>query len=309
MAKVLHFKLNAPAANVQGELNVVKDIWSRFFPNGRHVLNRTKWRGKEPRSCAVTRVSGQSRTVGDPDPMNVLIEVTYRPKGEISFTGKTRYDGWQAMVPARTAKGEFADAEGNPLPPGASPVYLPRDVYEDVEFNELDFGELIKEEDVGGIPRTTTEAVFEELKASGRFGGATFIAARRSRPLRKFLIANDEAKKSVDGFGTIVEIVPSSTPQLKHLIAQKLTDVMADFLEGRASLKAIGNEQLTFVMLSDSLVDCTGTESRFNVLSEFTEPTFMDELAKHLMSVYQVEVSIVPDEEGGLVVRHSADKR
>lgn len=309
MAKVLHFKLNVPIEHVQGEMSVVKDIWSRFFPNGRHVLNRTEWRGKEPRSCAVTRVSSQSRTVGDPRPMNVLIEVTYRPKGEISFTGRTQYDGWQALVPVRTAKGEFADIEGNPLSSGASPVYLPRDVYEDVEFNNLDFGELIREEEVGGIPRTTTEAVFEELKASGRFGGATFIAARRSRPLRKFLIANKEADKVVDGFGTIIEFIPSSTPQLKHVIAQKLMDVMADFLEGRASLKAIGNEQLTLVMLSDSLVDCTGKESRFNVLSEFTEPTFMDELAKHLMSIYQVEVSIVPGEEGGLVVRHSADNR
>jgi len=309
MATVLHFELKVPVGNVQSEMNVVKDIWSRFFPNGRHALNRTVWRGREPRSCAVTRVHSQPHSVGDQDPINVLIEVTYRPKGEISFTGKTRYDGWQAMVPARTVDGDFADAKGNALPSGASPIYLPRDVYDDVEFNDLEFGELVKEEDVGGIPRTTTDAIFEELKASGRFGGIPFLAARRSRPLRKFVIAKDEARTSVDGFGAIIEVVSSSTSHLRHVIAQKLTELMADFLEGRASIKNIGNEQLTFVMLSDALVDSTAAESRFDVLSEFTEPNFMDDLAKHIMSVYEVEVSIVPGDEGGLVVRHSTDKR
>jgi hypothetical protein len=50
-------------------------------------------------------------------------------------------------------------------------------------------------------------------------------------------------------------------------------------------------------------------DARLNVLSEYTEPNFMEDLAKHLMSVYQLDVSIVPGEEGGFVLRPSAEKR
>ncbi|WP_254511423.1 hypothetical protein [Anatilimnocola floriformis] len=289
----------------------MKDIWTRFFPNGRYVLNRAEWKGKEPRSCAVTRVSSQSKQVVDGKPMIVEIEVTYRPKGEINFVGKTRYDGWQAMVPSRTKSGEFADAEGKPLPDGASPIFLPKDVYDDVEYNDLDFGELVHEHEEGGIQRTTSEAVFEELKASGRIGGVAFLAARRSRPSRKLLVANAEADTGVDGFGTIVEVVPAATVQLKHVLSQKLTAIMSDFIEGRCTIKNIGNEQMTLAMLSDVLVDCTSPngQSRFGVLAEFTEPNFMEDLAKHLMSAYELDVSIVPGEDGGLVLRHSSEKR
>jgi hypothetical protein len=311
MTKVLHFNLTAHSETEGGEMGLVKDIWTRFFPNGRYVLNRTEWKGKEPRSCAVTRVASKSKRVGDGGPITVEIEVTYRPKGDVSFVGKTRYDGWQAMVPARTLTGEFADAEGRPLPPGAAPVYVPTDVYDDAEYNDLDFGSLVLEQDEHAIRTTTTDAVMEELKASGRTGGIPFVAAHRSRPMRKLLVANAAAHTAVDGFGTLVEIVPSTTPQLKHVLSQRLAEVMVDFVEGRASIKSIGNEHVTLVMLSDVLVDCTDPsgQSRFNVLSEYTEPTFMDDLAKRLMSVYQLEVSIVPGEEGGLVLRHSAEKR
>ena len=71
------------------------------------------------------------------------------------------------------------------------------------------------------------------------------------------MVAGSEPDTQVDGFGTLIEVVPHSTPQFKHVLSQKLTEVMGDFIEGRASIKSIGNEPMTFVMLSDVLVDCT----------------------------------------------------
>ena len=308
MSKVLRFKLDVSGRSDQG-MDFVSDVFARFFPNGRYALNRTEWRGKEPRSCAVTRVSSQGTRVGES--AVVAIEVTYRRKAEVSFVGKTRYSGWQAMVPARTATGEFADAQGKPLESGASPVFVPRDVYGDAEFNDLDFGEFIEEVDDGGVKRTTVDEVMKELMASGRIGGVVFQAAHRSRPLRKILITPEEAGHNVDGFGTHVEYVPKSTPQLQHTLTEKLTQIMDDFVEGKVSIKNMGNEEMTFVSLSDVLVDCSGGsgESRFNVLEEYTSPTFLDDLAKHLMSQYEVEAAMIPGKEGGLVLRHSREKR
>ena len=46
------------------------------------------------------------------------VEVSYRPKGCITFTGGTKYDGWTAVVLNRAPDGTLLDDQGNPLPEG-----------------------------------------------------------------------------------------------------------------------------------------------------------------------------------------------
>src|SRR5688572_3554244 len=78
---------------------------STLLPGGRKALNKTEWRGHEPRSCAATSISTRPHAVGDPGPTIADIEVTYRPKGFISYAGNTKYDGWTAMVINRSKDG------------------------------------------------------------------------------------------------------------------------------------------------------------------------------------------------------------
>src|SRR5690242_11181096 len=83
----------------------VRDLYSRFMPGGKYALNRTEWRGHPPRSCAITRLSGGGTgSGGDIGEATAQIEVTYRPKGHITYTGKTRYDAWTAMLPKNPGK-------------------------------------------------------------------------------------------------------------------------------------------------------------------------------------------------------------
>src|SRR5688572_6432360 len=132
-------------------------VMSRFHPQGKTVLNRTEWRGKEPRSCAVTSLRGRPYKAGSKDPQVWDVEVAYRPKGTITFVGNTKYDGWTAMILDRAKDGTLLDGHGKPLPDGQPPVYLPYEMYEDVEFNDIDFGEFVEEVDVGGIKHISFE--------------------------------------------------------------------------------------------------------------------------------------------------------
>ena len=131
------------------------EVFARFRPDGRFVLNRTTWRGKEPRSCAVTSIHSRPLPFGGGGPAHLFdLAVTYRPKGTITFTGVTRYDGWTAMMLDRAQDGTLLDGKGGQLPPDQPPVYLPFEMYPDAEFNELDFGEFQGEFEVEGINST-----------------------------------------------------------------------------------------------------------------------------------------------------------
>jgi hypothetical protein len=84
---------------------------------------------------------------------------------------------------------------------------------------------------------------------------------------------------------------------------------MCDYIEGRASIKSFSNGDIVFVELSDALVDCTpnqeGMEAWFNKLSSYVPINFMEELAKRLMEVYAVEVTVVDGRKGGFIMRHA----
>ena len=292
MAKRLHFVIKASRdAENQHPLKISE----RFRPGGRFVLNRTEWRGKEPRSCAVTNIEGGANPEGD---MEWRIEVSYRPKGYISYIGNTRYDGWTAMI---------LDRSSDP------PVVVPRDIYGDVDFNELDFGDFVNEVDVQDIKHVTADAVRNEILESGSFTMSvhgSFMAPHRSRPHKKLILSSGPTGVFVDGFGTHVVNINNSTPNLQAVLMEQLANLMCEFIEGKVGLTSTENDHITMVDLSGSLVDCTpnekGQPSRFNVLHLYTPTDFLEDLAKRLMSIYAIEVSVVDGEKGGLVLRREA---
>ena len=252
------------------------DVMARFFPQGTTQLNRTEWRGKEPRSCGLTNVKMRPHSAGSDQPKVFHVEVTYRPKGCVTFVGPTRYDGWTAMMLDRKQDGTLLDGHGNPLPEGQPPVYLPFEVHGDAEFNDIDFGEFVGEFDLEGVSHVAIEDLLGKIQESARFSASihsTFMAPRRHRPLVKIVLSNAPSGTTMDGFGTRIVNVNNYTPHLQQVILDELTELVSGFIEGRYSIKNVSNDDLVLVELDDSLVDCTpnedGKESRFNCLAEY----------------------------------------
>lgn len=292
--------------------NPVK-VMDRFTSRGKRALNRTEWRGKEPRSCAVTGLHSRTHPPTTKEPLLFDVEVTYRPKGCIAYVGNTKYDGWTAMMLDRGRDGILLDGHGSPLPEGQPEVYLPVEVYDDIDFNEIDFGNFIGESPAEGVEHLTIDAVKrairEGIERNGGGGGifSSFMAPRRHRPLVKIALSQGPSGTDVDGFGTRIVRINALTPHLQQVIVDELNDLIGGFVEGRYSIKNMATEGLTFVELADSFVDCTpnseGKPSRFNCLKEFVPAGFFDELALRLMSTYDMAVSVVDGENGGLLLR------
>lgn len=284
-------------------------VMARFFPQGKTLLNRTEWRGKEPRSCGLTNVKSRPYSAGSNEPQVFDVEVTHRPKGCTTFVGPTKYDGWTAMMLDRKEDGTLLDGHGNPLPEGSPPVYLPFEVHGDAEFNEIDFGEFVGEFEVEGILHVSFDDVLKRMHETPRFSASiksTFMAPRRHRPLVKIVLSNAPSGTGTDGFGTRIINVNNFTPHLQQVLLDELWELVSGFIEGRYSIKNFGNEELVFIELSDSLVDCTpneeGKESRFNCLSEYVPDAFLEDLAKRLIATYEVEVSVVDGPKVGLLL-------
>jgi hypothetical protein len=285
-------------------------VMSRFHPQGKTALNRTEWRGKEPRSCGVVSIKGRPHAAGSTEPVVFDIEVAYRPKGCITYTGGTKYDGWTAMMLDRANNGTLLDGQGNPLPEGHPPIYRSVEVFDDVDFNEIDFGEFVGEFEVEGIKHVTFEHVMERIRRSGRVSASihsSFVAPRRHRPQVKIILSNQPSATGVDGFGTRIVNVNNSTPQLRQVLLDHVTELVNGFVEGRYSIKNMSNDELVFAELDDVLVDCTpneeGKESRFNCLGEYLPVSFLDELAMRLVATYDVDVSVVDGPKLGLLLR------
>jgi len=224
--------------------------------------------------------------------------------------GNTKYDGWTALVPDRKKDGTLLDGNGHPLPEGQSPVYLRYEVFNDIDFNAIDFGEFIGEFEVEGIKHVERDDVMREIQESGQFSmsiSSKFMAPRRHRPNVKIVLSNAPSGTSTDGFGTRIVNVNNYTPHLQQVLVDELTELMSGFIEGRYSLNNTSNDNLVFVELSDSLIDCTpkekGEKCRFSCLHEYVPVTFLEDLATRLMATYEVDVSIVDGEQGGLLLR------
>lgn len=306
--KVLRFVLKSPNP---------WEAMSRFHPEGKQVLNRTEWRGKPPRTCAVTNISGRSKAANDPQPTVFDIEVTCRPPGFISYVGNTRYDGWKAMVLDRAKDGTLLDGHGQALKPGEPPVYHPVDVYGDMDFNGLDFGDFIEEVETPGIKHLSYDAMMQRMneiiEQTGRFDSKLsdeFVAPHRNRPMVKVLVADHPSETLYDGFGTQVNVINKDTPHLNHLLYVRMVQLMTDYMEGRVLVRSfpVGDDGV-FVDLSDSLVDASGEGSRFNVLHEFLPSNFLDDLAKQISATFAVETQVVDGTTTGLYVRRVSSHR
>lgn len=308
MQKVLRFVLKSPENPMA--------LMARFHPQGITVLNRTEWRGKEPRSCGVTKMNlSPEEPASEPRMFKALIEVAYRPKGCITYVGQTKYDGWTALMLDRRQDGVLLDGHGNPLPDGQSPVYLPFELFNDVDFNEIDFGEFIGEFEVEEVKHVDYAEVWKQFMQSPHLGismNSTFIAPRRHRPLVKLVLSSSPSGTSTDGFGTRIVNINNFTPQLQQVLLDELTQLVSGFIEGRYSIKNINNKDFVFAELSDVLVDCTpnekGMESRFNCLKEYLSETYLDDLAKQLMATYHVDVSVVEGDKIGLLLRKTDER-
>lgn len=285
-------------------------IMDRFHPQGKPVLNRTEWRGKEPRSCSITKVRSSSHAVGDKEAAAFDVEVSYRPKGCITFVGNTKYDGWTAMVLDRAQDGTLLDGHGKPLPADQPPVYLPYEVYDAIDFNEMEFGEFVGEFDGGSVKHVKWDEVMRQIEQTHQFSAgikSTFMAPRRDRPTVKIALSNAPSGTLRDGWGTKIVRVSNSTPHLPQVLLDHLTEIVSGFIEGRYSINCIANGEIVLAVLTDSLVDCTpneeGQESRFNCLGEYMPPDFLDELAQRVAAMYEVEVEVVEGEKAGLLFR------
>ena len=288
------------------------DIMARFHPQGKTVLNRTEWRGKEPRSCGIGKVKMRPYSAGSNDPKVFDVEVTCRPEGCITYVGSTKYDGWTAVMLDRSSDGTLLDGHGKPLPEGQPPVYLRYEVYNDVDFNEIDFGEFVGEFESQGVNHVEHRDVLRQFQESPHGSvsiKSTFMAPRRQRPDVKIALSNAPSGIGTDGFGTRIINVNSFTPQLQQVLLDQLTELVSGFVEGRYSIKNFSTDDFVFAELSDVLVDCTpneqGKESRFHCLREYVPDTFLEDLATRLMATYEVDVSVVDGPEGGLLLRRN----
>lgn len=286
------------------------DTLSRFHPSGKTVLNRTTWMGKEPRSCGVTSVKGRPYSADTKDPLVWDIEVSYRPKGCITYVGDTKYDGWTAMVLDRKKDGTLLDGQGKPLAEGQSPVYLPYELYEDMEFNDIDFGEFVGESVLESIKHLTFDDVMRQAENAKRFSTSmmsSFVAPRKQRPFVKIILSSAPSGIGADGFGTRIININNQTPQLQQVLVDQFNELVSGFMEGRYSLKSFSTDDFVFVELDDVLVDCTpneqGKESRFHVLGEYLSKNFLEDLALRLMANYEVEASVVDGKNAGLLLK------
>lgn len=291
------------------------DVMQRFHPHGKQVLNRTEWRTKEPRSCAVTKLTGRPYLAGSPEPVVFDLEITYRPKGYITFVGGTKYDGWTAMMLDRARDGTLLDGNGKPLAPGLPPVYLPFEVYEDADFNLIDFGEFVGEFDVEKVKHVQYDEVLRDMRTAKHISmsvSSTFIAPRRQRPSVKIILSSAPSSTGFGGFGERIININNTTPHLRRVVLDHLSEVASGFIEGRYSIENISGDDWVFAELGRVLVDCTpneqGQESRFGILSEYVSSSELEELALQLMATYQVEVSVVEGKELGLLLRRVEDK-
>lgn len=290
------------------------DIHSRFFPGRQMVLNRTEWRGKEPRSCAVTRLWGEVPHPGHMFPVRMHIEVTYRPNGCISYVDETRYDGWTPSPLDQQNDGTLLDGNGNELKDGQPPAELENEVRKNVDFNELDFGEFMGEFEAEGIKHVAHDDVMQEFTNAGKLSCGGLIAPRLSRIWTKIILTDEPPFARRNEFGTKVINICKDTPHLDHVLLEALTGIMKDYLEGRAMVKSVGPQNpfgtptSVFVELSNSVVyrrNEHGLGSWFDVLTMYTPADFLDELAQRLMAIYDIGISVVDGAERGLLLKRT----
>src|SRR5665213_2891018 len=151
----------------------------------------------------------------------------------------------------RSNDGVLLDGHGQHLKDGDPPVYLPYEIYPDVEFNDSDFGDFVGEEEIEEIETVEYEAVMNQIMGSGmairQEVNSPFIARHRLRPQKKIVLSNRPTHVYQDGFGTHILNISLSSAHLEQELMNQLTNLMHEFIEGKASINNSGNEDVTFV--------------------------------------------------------------
>lgn len=294
------------------------DAFTLFYPKGHHVLNRTEWRGKEARSCSVTGLRSLPYTADHEGLVLFEVEVSYRPKGHITFVGETKYDGWTAMMLDKTKNGTLLDGQGQPLSAGQDPVYLPFEVYEDAEFNEMNFGEFLEEVEIGGVKHITHDELMQQVQASTRFSAtiqSTFVAPRRQRPQVRIAISEAPLASGGDRSDMRVIFLDKTAFRFQQTLLEQLFEVASGFVEGRYSMKVLSTDDIDFVEFSDCIMELRPApnhqqiESVFDVFSSYVSSADMEEIAKRLMVIYEVDVTVVDGKRGGFLVKRESAGR
>ena len=131
--------------------------------------------------------------------------------------------------------------------------------------------------------------------------------------MKKIIITSQHSGTAQDGFGTQCVLIANSDPHIETVLMDELTKLMAEFIEGKVEIKSLPVGNAVFVELSDSLVDCEpneqGEDSIFNVLSGYVPIDFLDELAKRMMTIYQVKASVVDGPHAGLLLQHDGKQK
>ncbi len=293
------------------------DVSKRLRDDGIVYLNSTEWMGKPPRSCSITNIN--SNTAGHHGPPPIYVTVTCRPPGCITFTGNTKCDGQDPLVPYKNREGVLLDDDGSPLPPGKSPVLKVVRVQPETDFNAMDFGKFLGESDVTTVKKVTYDELTAEINAAaltGTFDSSitgTFTAARRSRPNVMVVLSNAPSGIGVDGFGTRITSLNNDEPQLEAKLLDTLAGFVCDFLDGRVGLIHTAYADKCFVDVSRALVDCTpnehGMETWFDRFAAYTPATFLEDLSKRVMANYYVHADVVTGQSSGLLLTKLPTKR
>lgn len=96
-------------------------------------VNASVWRGREAGTCKVLCVTLPESKFGD----QIIARIVVR----------YRRHGWKLRQVNRTSEGECLDGQGNALPEDHEKFVLEWDVDAAVDFNGLDFGNLLNEPD------------------------------------------------------------------------------------------------------------------------------------------------------------------
>ena len=291
------YRLDCPGGPFGAMMRKVMNVYN---PSGSPPLNRTEWKRMPARSCCIQRISLGPETNG-----KLQIEVEYRPDNWISYVGDTKYAGWTAYIENRRHDGVLLDRDGNLLPDGEEPVLLPYQLYSDMDFNNLEFGELIEEIPLLRDEDISFDEIMRQIEQSGHFriGGADPVSVlHRSRPTVMILISENPTGLLRGGFGELIQNINSETPHLKQVVSEALVTFVRGFLEGRYDMPALQGASLFMLDLTKLLVDATGKESRFSCLLEFLPDGFLNELARRISSRYILHAKVVTGESFGLLL-------
>lgn len=284
-------------------------VMDELQPGGQFVLNRTPWRDKEARSCAITRIYNEGE--------KVFIVVKYRPRGFLNFVGNTLYDGWSAKLLNRAKDGTLLDGAGRPLPEKTPGVHLEFEMYQDVDFNGLDLGELVQEVEIPGPKKVRREDFIKEIEGEMQQGcgdvvmgtSSSFVASHRHRPFTKLCLSSAPSGESFDRFGTQIINLDRATPYLDQVLVDRFTHLLSSYIEGRISLKTLGTSVAVFIDLNDAIVDVrpaeAGLDTDFDAARTILPTGFLDLMARFISSTYLLDVSVVEEAgEFGLILRH-----